>query len=257
MREFLDGKSQFALVSRELTAEDRRAYRRAYGAEPMVVPVAAGSWRHFGFVDTVVVIVNRANPLRRLSFAQIDVIFSAERRRGGSGVRDWGQLGVPAWRGRAVHPVGAAGWQREDSARSAVVRQRVLLGGAWRADLAGSGDEVSAPERVAHDPLAIAITGLGHLPPGTRALAISEVPSGPYVAPSYPAVAANAYPLSRTIDMIVPRNAKGGADPVLAEFLRFILSREGQAVVAEQGVFLPLRAGQARASLALLGPCPG
>ena len=172
-------------------------------------------------------------------------------------MHEWGHLGVPAWRGKAVHPVGAAGWLREDSARSAVVRQRVLLGGAWRADLAGSGEEMAAPERVARDPLAIAITGLGHLPRGTRAVAISTGPSGLYVAPSLKAVAASAYPLSRTIDMIVPRNAEGGVDPVLAEFLRYVLSREGQALVAEQRVFMPLRAGQASASLALLGPCPG
>lgn len=255
LREFLDGKRDFALVSRTLTDADLDLYRAAHGADPLVIPVAAGSWRHFGFVDTVVVIVNRANPIRRLSLAQIDAIFSAERRRGHRAARSWDDLGVAEWRGQPIHPVGAAGWLGEDSARSAVVRQRALLGGRWSPGLEGTGNEASAPDQVAQDRHAIAITGLGHLPPGTRAVAISATAGGAAVAPDYREVIRGRYPFSRTVDMIVPRQPGGTVAPAVEEFLRFILSRDGQAVVAEQGVFLPLRAGQVERSLALLGPC--
>lgn len=255
LRAFLEGSGDFALISRKLTDDDLALFRQRHGGEPLVVPVAAGSWRHFGFVDTVVVIVNRANPARRLSFAQIDAIFSAERRRGHGAARDWGKLGVREWRGRPIHPIGAAGWLSEDSARSAVVRERVLLGGSWSPGLAGSGNEGDAPAQVGRDPYAIAITGLGHLPPGTRAIALSAEADEAFVAPNYRAIIENRYPLSRSIDMVVKRRYDGTPEPLVAEFLRFILSREGQAVVAQQGVFLPLRSDQVERSLGLIGPC--
>lgn len=256
LRNFLEGGSDFALVSRALSPEDNRAFRLAHGRDPLVIPVAAGSWRHFGFVDTVVVIVNAANPARQMTFAQLDSVFSSSRLRRNRATADWGDLGAPGWKGRAIRPVGGAGWLREDSARSSVVRDRVLLGGTWSPALAAGGDEASSPDRVARDPQAIAITGLGHLPPGTRALAISSGAPAPFIFPSYRDVAAGRYPLSRTVDMIVRQRSDGSIDPVLAEYLRFVLSREGQKIVAAQGVFLPLRADQARASLALIGACP-
>lgn len=255
LREFLEGKSDFALVSRKLTDSDLGSYRSAHGMDPLVIPVAAGSWRHFGFVDTVVVIVHSANPIRRLSLAQIDAIFSADNQRGLKAARSWDAVGVSAWGGHPIRPVGAADWLIEDSARSAVVRRHALLGGRWWPGLAGTGNEASAPDQVARDRFAVAITGLGHLPRGTKAVAISAVPGAPPVAPDYSAVVRGRYPLSRSIDLIVHRQPDGRVNPVVDEFLRFILSRNGQKLVAEQAVFLPLRAEQAERSLALLGPC--
>ena len=78
---FLNGRESFALISRELTSEDKATYRRAHGNLPLVVPVAAGSWREFGFVDTVVVIVNDRNPIKSLSFAQLEALLSARGAR--------------------------------------------------------------------------------------------------------------------------------------------------------------------------------
>lgn len=252
---FLRGGSDFALLSRALTAEDKAALRAAQGMDPLVVPLANGSWRHFGFVDTVVVIVNARNPLRAVSLEQLGALLSAKPPAGQARPRKWSELGASGWNDRSIHIYGAATWAREDSARSAVLRQRALAGGAWRADLAASGDEGDAPARVAADPLGIAVTGLGHLPAGTRALAVSAGTGRP-VAPTWRNIGLNRYPLSRTIDLVLRRQADGSPVPVAAEFARFVLSREGQAVVARQGVFVPLRARQAQAALALLGPCP-
>lgn len=256
LQEFLDGKSDFAFVARDLTTADRDRYRQAHGGtDPLVVPVAAGSWRHFGFVDTVVVIVNAANPVRQLSFAQLDALFAARPGDGRVTVREWGQLGADAWRGKPIHIVGSATWVGEDSARSWVVRHRALQDRAWRADLASTGDEASAPDAVARDPIAIAVTGLGHLPSGVRAVAIAAAPHGSAVSPTYAAVVKGRYPLSRTVDLLLHRRYDGSVDPMLAEFVRFILSREGQASVAQQGVLLPLRDGEAASSSAVVGAC--
>ena len=255
---FLNGEQSFALVSRELTGEDQASYLRSHGEPPLVIPVAAGSWRHFGFVDTVVVIVNARNPLKALSFEQLDALLSARGFAAHPQPFTWGDMGASEWSGQPIHIYGAARWSEEDSARSVIVHQRVLKGGVWRRDLDATGSEADAPARVAADPQGLAITGLGHLPDGTRAVALSLEPGGPALAPTREAVVLNRYPLSRTVDLLVPRHRDGSIDPALAEFARYLLSSEGQAVVAGQGILLPLRAAQAARSRALLGPCrPG
>ena len=256
---FLAGRLDFALLTRAMAPSDVQAFRRSHGEDPLVIPVANGSWRSFGFVDPVAIVVSAANPVRGLSFAQLDAIFSQSRRRGHGPVRSWGDLGVVAWREKPVHIIGAASWAGEDSARAVVVRDRVLLGGAWRTDLAiaASGTEAEVPTRVARDPLSIGFTGLGHLVPGSRAIAIRRGRHGGYVSPTLAAVASGRYPLSRTVDFIVAKPKGECLRPDLLAFLRFLLSRQGQDAVLQHGVFLPLTGAQARDSWRRATPCKG
>jgi len=44
----------------------------------------------------------------------------------------------------------------------------------------------------------------------------------------------------------------GAMDPNVMEFLRYVLSREGQAAVAKRGAYLPLTAEAARQQMAKL-----
>lgn len=258
LQSFLEGKLDFAFISRDLTLADLATFRRSHGFDPVAVPVAGGSWRHFGFVDTVVIIVNEANPVRQISFSQLDAIFSSSRLRGRPPVVDWGDLGVTQWADNPVHIIGASSWKGEDSARGTVVRDRILSvpgqRGSWREGLEpDSGTEADVPKRVATDPYAIGFTGLGHILPGTRPLAISPSESGPFIAPDYHSVAKGLYPLGRTVDLLVARRPGTSLDPLLSEFVRFLLSREGQEIVRKQGLFLPLTAAQVEEGLRLIG----
>jgi phosphate transport system substrate-binding protein len=256
--QFLDGKSDFALLSRDLAPSDRMRFVTAHGYEPRRIPVAGGSWRRFGYLDAVAVVVNDANPVRGLSFAQLDAVFSRSRLRGHAPVATWDELGVPQWAGRPVHVVGGASWAAEDSARAIVMRERVLSlegrRGEWRSDLSpDSGTEAQVPDLVAVDPLAIGFTGLGHVKPGTRAIALAEAEGAAFVAPGFEEVSHGRYPLARTVNLLLALPPRAEPDPVLAAFARFLLSRDGQAAVIADGPFLPLRGEQASKSLALLG----
>lgn len=252
---FLAGRLDFAFLTRALAASDTAAFRRSHGYDPLVIPVANGSWRSFGFVDPVVFIVNAANPVRALSFGQIDALFSRTRRRGFPPVRSWRDVGVAAEGDRRVHLVGGASWSSEDSARAVVVRERVLLGGEWRDDPeAAAGDtEADVPGRVARDPLAIGFTGLGHITPGTRAVAIRL--SGRPVSPTFEAVRTGRYPLARTVDLLVARPPGTCLRPELLEFVRFLLSRDGQQAVLDTPPFLPLTGSQARSAWRRAAAC--
>lgn len=267
LREFLDGDRHFAFMTRELTSVDRATFRRAHGGrDPVVIPVAMGSFRHFGFVDTMVLVVHRDNPIAGLTFKQIDGIYSADRLRGHAPVRTWGDLGLthPEWKDRPVVALGGGRRGTEDSAKAVVIRERVLdldgREGAWNDRLPAMGDgEDNVPSWVAKSPGAIGITALGQMIPGVKAIAISEQRPDALIAPSQSNVYEGRYPLARSVDLLLAPAEDGGADPLLSEWARFLLSREGQAVVLEQGIFLPLRGNLltlARARLAAIdGAC--
>ncbi|MBL8269336.1 PstS family phosphate ABC transporter substrate-binding protein [Steroidobacter sp.] len=268
LQEFLDGERQFAFMTRELTSVDRASFRRAHGGrDPITIPVAMGSFRHFGFVDTMVFVVHQDNPITGLTFAQLDGIYSADRLRGHAPVRTWGDLGLtnPQWKDRPVVALGGGRRGVEDSAKAVVVRQRILSTqareGVWndRLPVMGDGDD-NVPSWVAKSPGAIGITVLSQMKPGVKAIALAADESGAFVVPTMSNVYEGRYPLLRSVDLLLAPAANGAADPVLSEWARFMLSSEGQGVVLEQGVFLPLRGEflkQARARLAAVeGACP-
>jgi phosphate transport system substrate-binding protein len=251
LRAFIDDRLDFAFVTREMAASDVAAFRRHHGFDPLQVPVSGGSYRHFGFVDAVVVIVHQSNPLRAITVEQLDAIFSRTRHRGAPrALVTWDELGVREWGDRKVRVVGTGAWAGEESARATFFRERVMDAagrrGEWR-EIVGppdAGDGI-VTETVAVDPLAIGITAAGHLAPGVRPLAIAPGTGAQPIEPSYENVARATYPLSRVFYLVVARKPGQPLSPPLDAFVRFLLSREGQAVVLAHGVFLPLRATQA------------
>ena len=71
-------------------------------------------------------------------------------------------------------------------------------------------------------------------------------------------MATRVYPLSRPVYIYFAPDTPGGepadpkADPKVREFLRYILSRQGQADVAGEGDYLPLTAVVVREQLTKL-----
>lgn len=247
--ELIKGNLDFVFVSRELKPSDISGFKDKFGYEPFSVPISGGSWRQFGFLDSVGFIVHPDNPIRQLSFAQLDALFSAGHLRGGRAIRTWGDLGLTgAWAKRPVTLYGIAPWNGYEE----FVRQRVLSTpghrGEWRQGIHYDPTFYLLARRVAADKGAIGYTGLSAIDSEVKMVPVSVDAAGPFLTPSYENVANASYPLARVT--YLNANARSGADldPALREFLRFILSREGQAVVRQQGIYLPLRAGQIEAS---------
>lgn len=243
LQAFLDGRSDFAFLTREIAETDLDSFRAAHGNEPVIVPVAGGSWNSFGFVDPVVMIVNEANPIRALSFEQIDAIYSTSRHRGRAPLTDWGSAGARGWQGRPIRIMGGDGWSDEESARALTLRRHVLsVGtkrGVWRA-APDSGGEADVVGRVARDPLAIGFTGFGHMEKGVRVVAIAERAGERPVLPTRATVASGRYPLGRSVDLLLARGPQGCVSPALSAFAVFLVGREGQAAIRRQPPFLPL-----------------
>ena len=83
-------------------------------------------------------------------------------------------------------------------------------------------------------------------------LPLSSTDGGRYYAPTYENVALASYPLSRLTYFNTNKAPGKPLNPAIEEFLRFVLSREGQETVCEEALYLPLRAFQVESSRAML-----
>jgi len=247
------GKIDIAFVSRELKPTDIATFVTDHGYTPLSVPVSGGSYRQFGFLDAISFFVNQANPVEHLSLAQLDQILSSSHLRGGSTAKTWGDVGVTGdWASHPIHVYAIKPWNGFEE----FVRQRVLDAdgqrGHWRKDLHFDHLVFPVADRVAADPDGIGYAGLAFVDVPVKLISIGT--EGQFVAPTYSNVADASYPLSRLIYANVDRKPGSAMNPALQEFLRFVLSQQGQQIVRNEAIFLPLREFQCKAARSLLEP---
>lgn len=248
------GTADIALLGRSIEPVETMAFAWVYRHPPLGVPVARGSADVPGKSPALAIIVNAANPISRMTLAQLDGIFDWERRRGGPDAGTWGALGLGgAWAGRPVHAM----IRDVDSGTAAFFHERVMLGGLkwnwarvteWSDGRASDGRRIDADERmaqaVAADPDAIAVGDAAFVPSGTKVLAIAAADGGPGLAPTRAAVASGRYPLARRVWAFVNRAPGKPVDPKVADFLDYVLSPAGQEAVRREGDFLALDPAQ-------------
>jgi phosphate transport system substrate-binding protein len=251
--ELIKGNLDFVTVSRELKPSDVSGFHDKFGYDPFSLPISGGTYRHFGFLDSIVFFVHRDNPLRQLTFAQLDAVLSKTHHRGGAAITTWGQLGLTGeWADKPIHVYGFNLRYNTSSTFS----DRVLFGSdKWNEDLVATGNyalpngkRVSGGDfiarAVADDPYAIAYTNYSeeYKQPGDKPLDLAEKTGGPYVKLSIENSRTRAYPMVNFNAFFMNETPGTPMNPLVKEFLRFILSREGQAEVQHDGKHLPLTA---------------
>jgi phosphate transport system substrate-binding protein len=254
-KELVKGSLDVVFVSRELKPDDISEFKDKFGHDPSSVPISGGSYRHFGFLDAIGFFVHKDNPIEMLSFDQLDAILSKTHHRGVSAITTWGQLGLGGeWANKPIHIYGVQPWNGFEE----FVRQRVLSvpgkRGEWRDDITYDKVVFPIPGRVAKDRYGIGYSGLAYIDAGVKVVGLAQTQAGPVYPPTYENVARAVYPLSRLIYLNTNKDPGKPLAPALEEFLRFVLSRQGQQLVLDQGIYIPLRAGQTTSSRALLKP---
>jgi phosphate transport system substrate-binding protein len=251
--------SDIALMGRDIMPMEDIAYRRVFPDGPIGVAVATASFNVPLETFAFAIFVNRRNPIQKLTLRQLDAIFGCERKLGAPKVaRTWGDLGLTGeWAARPIHLHG----YEIDSGLGYFFQQRVLGGSRkWNCDLheyandygpgrklmANAGDLIV--KAVETDESAIGFCGFGHATDGVKALPLSE-DGWNYVALTRENVAARTYPLTRTVYVFLNHKP---ATPLVREFLRYVLSAEGQDDVARQQVYLPLPPSAVRSELGKL-----
>ncbi len=263
-------------IGRKITFSELEMFQRYTDRDPVEIEVATGSYDVPGWNPGFGIVVHKDNPLTQLTMKQLDGIFGAERAGGWEGtswrpqyargpeenIRTWGQLGLTGeW---ADKPINVYGLNLRY--HQAMEISDMLLKGSdkWNERLRIYANYVSASgklERGLNEDLAKDRYGIAYIAapttnlggqgaqPELKALKIAKKDVGPYISYTLETVHDRTYPLYDRIYAYADRVPGKPMDPRVLEFLRFVLSQEGQAEVMRDGKYLPLTAEVANAQL--------
>ncbi len=226
VKSLLEGKAHLAPMNREMNAEEVAACTAKWGYAPTRIAVA---------MDALVVIVNKSNPLKEIKIEQLDAMYSSTRLQGWpKNIATWGDLGISGgnWAARPILRLG----RPDGSGLRAFFRESVEMGGKAKEDNKRGVDAMSMVEEIISNQAAIGYGGLGEVFASTRAVSIIPKGGKTAVEPTPAAVVDGSYPLSMVLYIYVNKAPGKNLDPGLADFLRFILSKDGQKQVKANGL---------------------
>lgn len=223
------GQSAFAPMGAEMTPPQLAAYAAVTHAPPLVFRIAHASLDPRALSGPLAIFVHRDNPLASLTLDELAAIFSgAEVTRG-------------------LHLCGV----EADAALGLFFRERVLGGRDFARAFVGLPQSAEVVKRVGEDARAIGFAAAMRATPAVKILALAPHAGAAPVALTNENLAAGRYPLDRHLLICV----RTPLEPWIAEFLRFVLSRDGQQLIAagSRG-YLPLNAREAAAERGKLNP---
>jgi phosphate transport system substrate-binding protein len=221
------GTAQLGPMSRAMKSSEIDSFEKKFGYKPVELKTS---------FDALAVYVHRDNPLDKLTLAQADAAFSKIRKRGGKDATTWGDLGLTGdW---AARPISLYG-RNSASGTYGFFKEHVLQNGDFRDNVKEQPGSAAVVQGVTGDRYAMGYSGIGYKTSGVKVLPLAEKDGGAFSSGSYEDVVSKRYPLSRFLFMYVNKAPGKPLDPLVKEFLRFVLSREGQEVVVKDG-YLPL-----------------
>lgn len=219
----ISGTAQLGPMSRKMKAEEIDAFEKKYGYKPRIVGVA---------IDALAVYVNKDNPIPALTLQQVDTIFSATRKRGGQNVTTWGQLGLTGeW---ASKPLSLYG-RNSASGTYGFFKEHALKNGDYKGSVKEQPGSASVVQGVEKELGGVGYSGIGYKTSGVRAVPIADK-GGPVEATQENAESFK-YPIARYLYVYINANPSSGPDPLVKEFIRFVLSKQGQQDTAKDGYF--------------------
>jgi phosphate transport system substrate-binding protein len=219
------GTSQFGPMSRAMKAAEIDQFEAKYGYKPTQIRTS---------YDALAIYVSKDNPLEKITLAQADAVFSKTRRRGGKNVATWGDLGLTGdW---AARPVSIYG-RNSASGTYGFFKEHVLQNGDYRDTVKEQPGSASVVQGVTEDRFGIGYSGIGYKTSGVKALQVAD--KDQFFDGAYTNVTSGKYPLSRFLYIYVNKAPGKPLDPLVKEYLKLILSKDGQEVVVKDG-YLPL-----------------
>jgi phosphate transport system substrate-binding protein len=243
------GAGDIAILGEEISPAAERAFRREKHYAPTGVAIATGSLDVNYFDYAHMIFVHKDNPIKGLTVEQLDAIFGAEHRRGPRNIRTWGELGLKGeWADRRIQPYG---WQADVDFALFFSEAILERSHRWnpalkefvhvkRVDGTQYDHGAQILDALAADPSGIAISNVRYANHSVRVLPLAREKGAPFFAPTPASLISQAYPLVRIIPAFFDRPPGQPIDPKVREFLRYILSREGQQALVNESDYLPL-----------------
>ena len=222
----IEGTAQLGPMSRTMKNTEIDSFERKFRYKPTAFPVA---------IDALAVYVNKDNAVQGLTMTQVDAVFSKTRRRGAPENLDrWAQLGVTGEVGAS--PISIYG-RNSASGTYGFFKEYALKNGDYKDEVKEQPGSASVVQGITEDQAGIGYSGIGYLTSGVRSLPLAEKEGGAFIAPTQQNAMNGSYPLWRHLLIYVNKAPNKPLDPLVKEFMKFIYSKEGQAIVIKDGFF--------------------
>lgn len=206
IKALVDRITDIATSSRDIKPEES-ALAKSHGVKPLAHKVA---------IDAIVPIVHPGNPVSNLSVEQLSLIYQGK-------IRNWNEVGGE---NRKIVMI-----SRDTSSGTYESWQEKILHGAKvspRSQLQVSSGAIV--QLISRNRFAIGYIGIGYVNKSVKALKVNGIEATAENAQS------GKYPVARPLFMFTDGQPGG---PV-ANFIKFMLGREGQNIVAREG-FVPIK----------------
>jgi phosphate transport system substrate-binding protein len=225
------GTAQVGPMSRPMKPSEIDEFEKKFGYPPTQISVA---------IDALAVYVNKDNPLEKLTLPEVDAIFSKTRSCGGpADTATWGQAGVAdaGWKAKPISLYG----RNSASGTYGFFKEVALCNGDYKDTVKEQPGSASVVQGVTADVNGIGYSGIGYATSGVKALELAKKAGDAFSGTDPAEVYAGKYPLARFLYLYVNRAPGKPFDPLVGDFLKLVLSKEGQQIVVKDG-YLPLTA---------------
>lgn len=225
-----EGTSNMGPMSRKMKDKEIEAFESRFGYKPVAVPVA---------IDALAVFVHKDNPIEGMTIAQVDAVFSSTRKCGHpEDVQRWGQLGMSGqWLARDIQMFG----RNSVSGTYGYFKGKALCKGDFKNGVNEQPGSASVVQSVSTSINGIGYSGIGYQTSSVRAIPLAKSDKSSFVEATPENAINGSYPLSRFLYVYVNKAPNKPLAPLEREFLKSVLSKQGQEVVVKDG-YIPLPA---------------
>ncbi len=250
-----EGTSNLGPMSRKMKDKELEAFENRFGYKPTAIPVA---------IDALAVFVNKDNPIKGLTIKQVDAIFSTTRKCGSKKtISKWGDAGLTgSWGNKKVELYG----RNSVSGTYGYFKKKSLCKGDYKNTVKEQPGSASVVQAVSSSLNGIGYSGMGYKTSSVRAVPLSKNKKGKnksgknkngkkdgnYIDATAQNAVNGTYPLSRFLYVYVNKKPNKALLPIEREFVKMILSQQGQSIVAKDG-YIPLPAKVVVKTLKRLG----
>jgi phosphate transport system substrate-binding protein len=236
-----EGTANVGPMSRKMKDKEIGAFEKHYGYKPTAIPVA---------IDALAVFVHKDNPIKGMTIAEVDAVFSSTRKCGfEKDVNSWGDLGLA---GNLSNQTIQIYGRNSVSGTYGYFKKVALCKGDFKNNVNEQPGSASVVQSVSESINSIGYSGIGYKTASVRALPLSKKAGKEFVDPSPANAVTGAYPLSRFLYVYINKAPNKALAPLEAEFVRSVLSQQGQEVVVKDG-YVPVPAAVAEKTLIELG----
>jgi len=235
-----EGTANMGPMSRPMKDNEIQAFEEKYGYKPTAVPVA---------IDALAVFVHKDNPIKSLTMQQVDAIFSSTRLCGeDKDLKTWGDIGLTGeWASKPIQLFG----RNSVSGTYGYFKEEALCKGDFKSNVNEQPGSASVVQSISSTLNAIGYSGIGYKTSSVRAVPLVDK-SGQVEEANETNALSGKYPLARFFYVYVNKAPNQPLSPLDAEFIKLVLSKQGQEVVMKDG-YIPLPSKVAEKTMKELG----